>query len=181
MTGRAFLITVVVVWAAGAPIPKAFAGKPIDQSSAARDKEPSAMSRAAAEDGAAARAAENWPQFRGPNGDGHGRAKGLPLQWSESKNVKWKTPIHDRGRSSPVIWESQVWVTTAAKDGKRLYAVCVDRGTGKIVHDIKVFDVEKPQEILEQYNGHASPTPVIEAGRVYGPSHKKCPIGVDRK
>jgi outer membrane protein assembly factor BamB len=111
--------------------------------------------------------ADCWPQFRGPGGDGHSEAKGLPLVWSETKNIKWKTPIHDEGRSSPVIWESQVWVTTAAKDGKVLYAVCVDRDTGKVVHDIKVFDVEKPQDIWGQKNGHASPTPVIEAGRVY--------------
>ena len=112
-------------------------------------------------------AADCWPQFRGPGGDGHSEAKGLPLEWSETTNVKWKTPIHDEGRSSPVIWGSQVWMTTATADGKRLYAVCVDRDTGKIVHDIPVFDVQQPQEIWGNKNGHASPTPVIEAGYVY--------------
>ena len=116
--------------------------------------------------GSRASAGENWPQFRGPGGDGHCDAKGLPLKWSETENVTWKTAIHDRGWSSPVIWGNQIWMTTADKKGKQLFAVCVDRRSGKIVHDVKVFDVAKPQRI-NPMNSHASPTPVIEAGRVY--------------
>src|SRR5437773_11630223 len=76
---------------------------------------------------AAAGAGENWPEFRGPSGDGHSDARGLPLRWSETENVRWKTPIHDKGWSSPVIWGDQVWMTKATADGKRLYAICVDR------------------------------------------------------
>ncbi|HUT11207.1 MAG TPA: PQQ-binding-like beta-propeller repeat protein [Thermoguttaceae bacterium] len=111
-------------------------------------------------------AGENWPQFRGPAGDGHSDATDLPLTWSETENVAWKTPIHDRGWSSPVVWQDQVWVTTATADGTRLFAVCVDRRTGKLVHDVKVFDVERPERIAP-INSYASPTPVIEEGRVY--------------
>ena len=114
----------------------------------------------------AAAAGESWPQFRGPSGDGHSGATGLPLRWSETENVAWKTPVHDRGWSSPVVWEDQVWVTTAAADGRRLYAVCVDARTGRIVHDVKVFDVEEPRHIAV-VNSYASPTPVVEAGRLY--------------
>ncbi len=114
----------------------------------------------------AASGASNWPQFRGPDGDGHSEAKGLPLTWSESNHVKWKTPIHDRGWSSPVVWDNQVWMTTATEDGAKLFAVCVDRETGKIVHDLKLFDVANPQ-FAHKFNTYASPTPVIEAGRVY--------------
>ena len=62
-------------------------------------------------------AADNWPQYRGPAGDGHSEAKGLPLTFSESEHVKWKTPIHGKGWSSPVIWGSQIWMTTATEDG----------------------------------------------------------------
>ncbi len=113
-----------------------------------------------------AMARENWPEFRGPTGDGHSRATGLPLTWSETENVAWKTPIHDRGWSSPVVWEDQVWLTTATEDGKRLYAVCVDLDSGNVVHDVKVFDVEAPEKIAE-INSYASPTPAIKAGRVY--------------
>ena len=61
-------------------------------------------------------AADNWPQFRGPTGDGHSDAKGLPLTWSETNNVKWKTEIHDKGWSSPVIWGGEVWLTTASDE-----------------------------------------------------------------
>lgn len=111
-------------------------------------------------------AGEDWPQFRGPDGDGHGSAVGLPLTWSETENVVWKTAIHDHGWSSPVIWGRQVWLTTATEDGRQLFAVCVDRDNGQIVHDLKVFDVDRPARIAE-VNSYASPTPVVESGRVY--------------
>ena len=64
----------------------------------------------------AAYGGDNWPQFRGPEGTGHSDARGLPLNWSETNNVVWKTPIHDRGWSSPVIYGDQIWLTTAAQD-----------------------------------------------------------------
>jgi outer membrane protein assembly factor BamB len=111
-------------------------------------------------------AGENWPRFRGPEGNGHSDAVGLPLQWSETENIRWKTAIHDCGHSSPVVWGNQIWMTTATEDGKEQYAVCVDCGTGKIVHDIPVFHNDNPEGI-HALNSYASPTPVIEAGRVY--------------
>ncbi len=116
--------------------------------------------------GPAARAGDHWPQFRGPSGDGHSDATGVPREWSETRHVRWKTAIHGRAWSSPVLWGSQVWLTTATKDGKELFAVCVDRDSGKILRDLKVFDVAQPQEI-HTFNSYASPTPVIEEGRVY--------------
>jgi outer membrane protein assembly factor BamB len=116
--------------------------------------------------GALMRGAENWPQFRGPDGTGHSDARGLPLQWSETRNVVWKTPIHDRGWSSPVIYGKQIWLTSASKDGKELFVFCVDRDTGKIIKEWKLFDVAQPQ-FVHAFNTAASPTPVIEEGRVY--------------
>ena len=101
-----------------------------------------------------------WNQFRGPNGDGKSDAQNLTIQFTESRNVRWKTPIHDRGWSSPVIWNNQIWLTTATADGHKLYAVCVDRKTGQIVHDRHIFDVEKPESIAA-INSYASPTSVI--------------------
>ncbi len=95
-----------------------------------------------------ASAADNWPQFRGPGGDGHCDAAGLPVKWSETENIAWKVPIHDRGWSSPVVFGQQVWVTTATEDGKQMYAVCLDRDSGKTVHDVKVFDVEQPEHVV---------------------------------
>lgn len=114
----------------------------------------------------AAGAGENWPQFRGPEGNGRSSAHGLPLTWSEREHVSWKTAIHGRAWASPVVWGQQIWMTTATEDGRELFAVCVDAGTGKIVRDLKLFTVEKPQFAI-QFNTYASPTPVIEAGRVY--------------
>jgi outer membrane protein assembly factor BamB len=111
-------------------------------------------------------AGETWPELRGPRGNGQSEATDLPLEWSETKNVAWKTPLHDRGWSSPVIWQDQIWLTTATPDGHRLYAVCVDRATGRIVHDVQVFETAEPEHIAE-VNSYASPTPAIEAGRVY--------------
>jgi outer membrane protein assembly factor BamB len=108
----------------------------------------------------------NWPQFRGPQGDGTALSTGLPLRWSEQQNVRWKTALHGRAWSSPVVWGGQVWVTTATENGRELFAVGLDAATGRIVHDLKLFEVEKPQ-FAHQFNTYASPTPVIEEGRVY--------------
>lgn len=107
-----------------------------------------------------------WPQFRGPDGNGVSRATGLPLRWSETENVRWKTPIHGRAWSSPVILGDQIWMTTATPDGRELFAVAVAKDTGKVLFDLKLFDVPKPQ-FAHAFNTYASPTPVIEPGRVY--------------
>ena len=108
---------------------------------------------------------DSWWQFRGPAGDGHTKAEALPIDWSESTNVAWKTAIHDRGWSSPVIAGDQIWLTTATRDGHRLYAVCVHKETGKIIHDLPIFDVAQPMKIASD-NTYATPTPVVTAGRV---------------
>jgi outer membrane protein assembly factor BamB len=112
------------------------------------------------------RAADNWPQFRGPHGANRADSADPPVVWGEEKNVVWKTAIHDKGWSSPVVWGDQVWVTTARADGKHLFAVCLDRNSGKIVHDVTVFEVGRPAFCHPQ-NSYASPTPAIEEGRVY--------------
>lgn len=108
----------------------------------------------------------NWPQFRGPRGDGQSPNKGLPLTWSENENIRWKTPIPGKAWSSPVVWNDQIWVTNATEDGKQLSAVCVDAASGRIVHNVVVFAPESPQ-YCHNYNSYASSTPVIEQGRIY--------------
>src|SRR5207302_7830859 len=111
-------------------------------------------------------ATDNWPQFRGPDGDGHSDAAGLPVTFGENDNVKWKTPIHGKGWSSPVILGSQIWLTTATPDGRELSVVCVDKQSGNILQDKIIFHVEDPQ-FCHDFNSYASPTPVIEEGRLY--------------
>ena len=109
----------------------------------------------------------NWNQFRGPNGDGVGTSSNLPIEFSGTKNVQWRTAVHGLGWSSPVVWKDQVWVTTAREDGSELFVLCVKLDTGKITHDIKVFDVANPQNEWSDLNTHATPTPIIEEGRIY--------------
>jgi outer membrane protein assembly factor BamB len=111
-------------------------------------------------------AADNWPQFRGPHGDGHASATALPVEFGEGKHVKWKTAVHGKGWSSPVIWGAQVWMTTATEDGTDLSVVCLDAATGKVLHDKIIFHVDSPQ-FCHKFNSYASPTPVIEEGRIY--------------
>lgn len=111
-------------------------------------------------------ASANWPDWRGPTGEGHSEATGLPLHWSETQNIVWKTSIHDLGYSSPVVWDNQVWITTATKKGETLYAVCVDLTSGRIIHDVEVFHPERPQRI-HRNNSYATPSAVVEKGSVY--------------
>lgn len=108
-----------------------------------------------------------WPGFRGPDGQGHGEATGLPITWSERESVVWKTPIPHRGWSSPVVWGDQIWLTTATEDGHEMFIVCVSRETGQVLHQRELFYNEDPEPLENPVNSYASPTPVIEEGRVY--------------
>ena len=109
---------------------------------------------------------KDWPEFRGPDGQGHAVQRGLPLTWSETENIVWKAPIDGLGWSSPVIGGQQIWLTTAIDDGKSLRAICLDRDSGKIIHNIDLFQPEEPGKIHKK-NSHASPTPILEDDRVY--------------
>src|SRR5262245_23930159 len=111
-------------------------------------------------------AGDNWPQFRGPAGDGVAEHSTVPTRWSETENIRWKVAIHDKGWSSPVVWGNRLWLTTARADGKEFFAVGIDRASGKILHDVKVFADSRPA-YSHPYNSYSSPTPVIEEGRLY--------------
>ncbi|NMC36876.1 MAG: PQQ-binding-like beta-propeller repeat protein [Bacteroidales bacterium] len=109
---------------------------------------------------------ENWTHFRGSDLSGISPSEKAPLKWDAEKGIAWKTVIHGKGWSSPVVYGNQVWITTAAEDGSELFAVCVDYSTGKIMYDIKVFT---PSDIpgKHDFNSYATPTPCIEKGSVY--------------
>lgn len=107
-----------------------------------------------------------WTQFRGPSGQGQSAASGLPLKWSESEHIAWKTAVPGEGWSSPVISGGQIWLTAATERGTSLRAVALDQETGRILHDVEVFRVTAPPGIHEK-NNYASPTPILESGRVY--------------
>lgn len=113
-----------------------------------------------------ANAADDWPQLRGPAQQGWAEKAKVPLKWSESEGVKWKTELPGEGWSSPVVADGRVWMTTALDEGTSLRALCVDFATGKLLHDVEVFrpDVVPPKH---RRNSYASPTPVLSGGKVY--------------
>ncbi len=115
---------------------------------------------------AAAVAQQQWNQFRGPQGDGHAGNPGLPLEFGEDQNVRWKVPIPGKGWSSPVVWNDQIWLTTAPEDGKQMFALAVDLKSGRVVHEVLVFENAEPQ-YCHDMNSYATPTPVVEQDRVY--------------
>ena len=113
-----------------------------------------------------ARAGENWSNYRGPTDQGLTDAKNLPVTWGEDENVTWKAAIEGKAWSSPVIWGDQIWVTTARPDGTRLYVLCIDKNSGKVIHNKMVHAVAGPQ-YCQPFNAYAAPSPVSEDGRVY--------------
>lgn len=111
---------------------------------------------------------QDWPQFRGPTGQGHSSENDLLLEWSETRNVTWKIPVPGRGWSSPVVADGRIWLTTAIVDQEAasLRAIAFDVETGKEVVNTEVFRMTDAV-LLNFKNSHASPTPVVEGDRVY--------------
>src|ERR1043165_696610 len=109
--------------------------------------------------------AENWPQFRGPGQQGHSGETGVPLKWSATENIAWKTPLPGQAWSSPIVWNERVFVTTATENGESCRVLALDRTNGKIVWDKEVFR----QKLLrkEERNTYATPTPATDGERVY--------------
>lgn len=140
---------------------------------------------------AAAAAPDSWPQFRGPDGQGHAAfAEGLPASWNENENIVWKCPLPGRGWSSPVMAGHEIWLTAAVEaplteaekaerlkgitnnqplsvSGKlSLRAICVHRQSGQILHNVELLVESQPQP-THATNTFASPTPVLEEGKLY--------------
>jgi outer membrane protein assembly factor BamB len=110
--------------------------------------------------------AEDWPQFRGPDGQGRSTARGLPAAWSEGQHVAWKSPVPGHGWSSPTVQGTEVWLTTALDGGRSLRALCLDLRNGQLLRDVEVFSIAEPGPVHSK-NSHASPTPWLEGDRVY--------------
>ena len=113
-------------------------------------------------------AAQDWPQFRGPDGQGHSVERGLPLEWGEARNVRWKSPIAGLGWSSPVVANGKVWLTTAVEQrGISLRALAFDVETGKEVVNVEVFKIPLDRRDINPKNSWASPTPIIDGDRIF--------------
>ncbi|MCI0487932.1 MAG: PQQ-binding-like beta-propeller repeat protein [Blastocatellia bacterium] len=136
----------------------------------------------------------NWPQWRGPDGQGISLEKNLPAEWSDTKNVRWKTPIPGRGHSSPIVWDDRIFMTTSiegetmtrekpivhmlgdkefkhpdwagSNHKQTLKVVCVDAKTGKLLWEQTSFE-GITFDHRHRKNTYASPTPVTDGRYVY--------------
>lgn len=118
-------------------------------------------------------ARSDWPEFRGPHGNGlastpgDSKPLGLPLHWSETENVVWKTAIPHAGWSTPVVMNGCVWITTATLKGHDFFVICVDAESGEILLNKRLFHSDNPEPLGNPLNSYASPSAVVEPGRVY--------------
>jgi len=121
--------------------------------------------------------AGNWSHWRGYNGNGASLDATPPVEWSDTKNVKWKVEIPGRGSGSPVIWEQQVFVVTAAKSNAgrgprrgqsqlKFMLLCYDRSTGKLLWQKTAVETA-PHEGTHSTNGFASASPCTDGEHVY--------------
>jgi outer membrane protein assembly factor BamB len=113
----------------------------------------------------AAGLAENWPRFRGPEGQGRSSEKALPTTWSSTDNVAWKTPIPGEGWSSPIVFGDRIFLTAATDDGATCHVLAIDRRSGKILWDREVLTQATRRK--EQKNSYATPTPVTDGKQVF--------------
>jgi outer membrane protein assembly factor BamB len=109
--------------------------------------------------------AKNWPQFRGPTAQGLSAETKVPLNWTATENLAWKTAIPGESWSSPIIWGNHVFVTTATDNGQSCRVLALDRKTGEVRWDREVFRQETRHK--ENRNSHATPTPATDGKRVY--------------
>src|SRR5215218_3394857 len=108
---------------------------------------------------------ENWPRFRGPNGQGHSAETGLPLHWNASSNVVWKTAIPGEGWSSPIVWDGKIFLTSATENGTQCRVISVDARTGQILWNKHVLDQQPRRK--EGKNSYATPTPTTDGKSVF--------------
>src|SRR5438094_815444 len=110
-----------------------------------------------------ARAADAWPEFRGPTGQGHVAKGDLPTEWDQTKNVAWKATLPGVGWSSPVVADGRLYLTTAVRAGNAhsLRVLCVDAKDGKLLWNEEVFEEDAKSPRIQAKNSHASPTPIL--------------------
>jgi outer membrane protein assembly factor BamB len=121
--------------------------------------------------------AGDWPQWRGPAGTGVSTESGLPVSWSETANVAWKTPLPGDGASTPAIWADAVFVT--AQDGEALQLLRIDKKTGHVAWTQTVgrgtprrmplkgkSAEERREQKFHRLHNMASPSPVTDGERV---------------
>ncbi|HSZ56518.1 MAG TPA: PQQ-binding-like beta-propeller repeat protein [Tepidisphaeraceae bacterium] len=109
--------------------------------------------------------AEDWPQWRGPRGDGTSSETNIPTHWSASENVRWKTPIPGKGHSSPIVVGDRIFLTTCLEDQGQRVLLCLDRASGKLLWQRVV--VRAMLEPKHNLNSYASATPAADQKHVW--------------
>ena len=109
--------------------------------------------------------AENWPCFRGPGRQGISQEQNLPLKWSSTENILWKTPIPGEAWSSPIVWDDRVFLTTATEEGASYRLLCLDRKTGGIIWNKQVLQQQAGHK--SQMNSYATSTPATDGRNIY--------------
>jgi outer membrane protein assembly factor BamB len=110
---------------------------------------------------------EDWPGWRGPRGDGTSRETDVPLRWSATQNIRWKTPIPGRGYSSPIVSGDRIFLTTCLEREKKRVLLCLDRRDGKILWQRVVVTAELEEK--HGLNSYASSTPATDGKNVWVP------------
>ena len=125
--------------------------------------------------------AENWPRFRGPNGSGISSETGIPLEWSEKKNLAWKADLPGPGSSSPIAWGDRVFITCYSGYGENgsggvgdmlslnRHLLCLDASTGRTLWE-KTIAAPLPEDPYQGFiseHGYASHTPTTDGERVF--------------
>lgn len=116
-------------------------------------------------------ATTDWPEFRGPTGQGISTATGLPTEWSSTKNVSWKIAVPGAGWSSPAISGGQIFLTTGVTNpsgGVALRALAFDVASGRSLWDTEIFSAtEASVQPVHTKNSPASPTALFDGDRLY--------------
>jgi outer membrane protein assembly factor BamB len=109
----------------------------------------------------------DWPWWRGGQGDSSSTAKDLPTEWSEGKNILWKSPVPGRGHASPVLFGERIFLATAEEEPQVQSLVCLDRASGKRLWLTSIHSGNFMRK--HPKNSHASATPACDGQRVYVP------------
>ena len=109
--------------------------------------------------------AENWPNWRGPQGNGISSEQNLPLEWSTTKNVRWKSVLPEAGNSTPIVWGDRIFLTQSLDKGKRRALICFARSDGKQLWQQEIECAVK--ETTHSDNPPCSSSPVTDGKAVY--------------
>lgn len=125
--------------------------------------------------------ASDWPQFRGPAANGVSSDKGVPLTWSETKNIVWKVELPGAGTSSPIVFGERIFLTCykGGTDDLKRSVVCLDRKTGKLAWSKEVESKLPEQARIREDHGYATSTPVADSERVYAFFGKSGVVALD--